>query len=33
MDTSTIVVTAAAILIGFLWLMKRRARLRSDRFE
>ncbi len=33
MSVSTIVVAAAAVVLGFFWLMKRRARMRSGDFE
>lgn len=33
MDMSTIIVAAAAVVLGALWLMRRRARLRSEKFE
>jgi len=33
METSTIVLTVLAVVFGALWMMRRRARLRSDRYE
>jgi LPXTG-motif cell wall-anchored protein len=33
MDTTTIVLIVGAILFGGLWLMRRRSRMRSDKFD
>lgn len=33
MDTTMIVVIVGAILFGGLWLMRRRSRMRSDKFD
>jgi hypothetical protein len=33
MDTMTIVAIVGAVVFGGLWLARRRARLRSDKFE
>jgi hypothetical protein len=33
METTTLVVTMGAIVFGALWLLRRRARLRADKFD
>ena len=33
MSVSTIIATAAAVLFGVLWLLRRRGRMRSGDFE
>jgi hypothetical protein len=33
MDTTTIVFIVGAIVFGGLWLMRRRSRMRSDKFD
>lgn len=33
MDTTTIIVVVGAILFGALWLLRRRSRMRSEKFE
>jgi hypothetical protein len=33
MDGMSLLFTAGAIIFGGLWLLRRRARLRSDKFE
>lgn len=33
MDIMTIILLAGAIIFGGLWLMRRRSRLRSEKFE
>lgn len=33
MEMTTLVVTMGAIVFGALWLLRRRARLRSDKFD
>ena len=33
METTTLAVTMGAIVFGALWLLRRRARLRSDKFD
>jgi hypothetical protein len=33
MDTTTIIIVVGAIVFGALWLMRRRSRMRSDKFD
>ena len=33
MDSTTLILAAVAIVFGALWMMRRRSRLRSDRFD
>jgi hypothetical protein len=33
MDMTTLVVTMGAIVFGALWMLRRRSRLRSDKFD
>ena len=33
MDSTTLILAAVAIVFGGLWMMRRRSRLRSDRFD
>jgi hypothetical protein len=33
MDLATILLAAGAVIFGALWMMRRRARLRSDKYE
>lgn len=33
MDTTTIILIVGAVVFGGLWLVKRRARMRSDKFD
>jgi len=33
MDLTTLILAAIAVVFGGLWMMRRRSRIRSDRFE
>ena len=33
MDLTTILLVAGAVIFGALWIMRRRSRLRSDKFD
>lgn len=33
MDSTTLILAAVAVVFGALWMMRRRSRLRSDKFD
>lgn len=33
MDTTTLVLAAVAVLFGWLWMSRRKSRMRSDKFD